>query len=240
MEFEEIIDFINKFSNFLGISFLSIYLLIFQFVKSKGITTRNYRRNLFTLTCLLVYYYFLFTGLSYIGLNISTWVVIILISITNIEFIFKIKPSFTIVKWNNEPHLLLENKNDKLKVQSLEQFKQSNVNNEVNSGSNKKIDMIKYTVLHPSDNIDFYEFDMLDVDYSRYFKSFSFWWLILSNLFLIILIIGFFINLPYIKIIISFFDFYILLFVFFFPQLRQELFDYKYKLQKYQLESFEN
>lgn len=238
MEYKEILDFINKFSNFLGISFLSIYLLVFQVVKSKGISTRNYRSNLFALICLLIYYYFLFISMKYIGLNLSTWAVIIFILIANVEFVFKVKPSFTIIKWNNKPHLLLENKNDKLKVQNLEQFKQSNVNNLINSGFNKKINTVKYTVLSSGDNIDFYEFDMLNVDYSRYFKSFSVWWLILSNLLLVTLAICVLIKLPYIKNILPFLNFYIVLFVIFFPQLRGELFDYKYKLQEYQLKNF--
>ncbi|PTE43356.1 hypothetical protein [Staphylococcus equorum] len=240
MEYKEIIDFVNKFSNVLGISFLSIYLLIFKFVKSKGISTRNYRSNLYTLLCLLVYCYFLFTFLNKIDLDLNIWIMILFILYTNLEFVFKLKPSFTIVKFDNKPHLLLENKNDKLKVQSLKQFKQSNKNNEVNSGSKKNLDMVEYTVLYPGDKIDFYEFDMLETDYLRYIKSWSFWWLILSNLLLVILAICILIELPYIKIITTIFSFYILSFVFFFPILRNELFNYKHRLQEYQLKNFEN
>lgn len=235
MEYEEIIDFTSKFANVLGISALSIYLLVYQYVKSKGISIRSYKSNVFALVCLSVYYYYLLTSMSYIGLDISAWVTIASILYTNVEFILKIKPSFTIIKWKDKPYLLLEYKNDKLKAQSLEQFSQSNKKSVVDSIGNKKINRNRYTIIYTSDDIDFYEFDIFNVDYSRYFKSGGFWWLVLSNLLLVALVIFVFIKLPYIKIILPFLNFYMISFVIFFPKLRYDLYEYKYKLQEYHL-----
>lgn len=234
--YERYLDIVDFFISNIS---LIIIPIVFNFYKQIALEKKSLEHLgrkiyifLVPLAFVLLFIYLFINGV----ITFSYLILILFFLLLNLEVVFKLYPSFTMIEINNERYLLLQNKGEFLYVQTLEQVDNS-FQKTKHKVFKKNLYHSDYQIIRADNNLIIRNFYMKEMDLS-FFRSHKdyFWsliWFLIFELLMILLIIlsftAFKNHIDMLQSILFFlFNFYILLCL---RELKLSLYHYKFILQ---------